>query len=455
MFGSTARWSFWSEPARVRLLVVAVEAVAIGLAVATLSSGPPTGADLALGGWILLLGMAHIEAATGIERIRRRVTATAYFDLSSVWTFAAALLLPAAVATGVVVVLYAHLWLRVWKPARVPLYRLVYTTATVVLAAVAAHAVVLAARAAGAAAHELPALGWIALAALVYLVVNNMLVVGAVALGEGLGQPRTLLGGLDDHVLELATLCLGAMVALVLTADRWTAALALAPLLVLQRAVQVRQLEEAATTDQKTGLLNTAAWRSAAARRLERADRSGGAAVLIADLDHFKSVNDTHGHLVGDAVLAAVAAELRAEVRQHDLVARFGGEEFVVLLTDLTAGGAGRREVLAVAERIRARVAGLGVPVPAAAGPVVVDGLSISIGAAMFPEDGEELEKVLAVADESLYAAKDAGRNTVRIASGPVVPQARRSTDDAAAPVPAPDPVAARPSARAGGPFAE
>jgi hypothetical protein len=73
----------------------------------------------------------------------------------------------------------------------------------------------------------------------------------------------------------------------------------------------------------------------------------------------------------------------------------------------------------------------------------------------MFPEDGEELEKVLAVADESLYAAKDAGRNTVRIASGPVVPQARRSTDDAAAPVPAPDPVAARPSARAGGPFAE
>jgi len=425
-----ARWALRSEPARVRLLVVVVELLAVVfVAAGWLLGGGLHGGDIVLAGWLLVLGMVHIEAATGIERVRRRVAATAYFDLSSVWTFAAALLLPVRLSALVVVVLYAHLWLRVWKPAGVPMYRLVYTAATVVLAAHAAYAVVAPVRDAGG-AHGLPALGWVALAAAAYLLVNNVLVAAAMALGGGKPSARELVGGVDDHVLELATLCLGVMVALALTADRWTAALALAPLLVLQRAVQVRQLEEAATTDPKTGLLNAAAWRAEAVHRLGRARRThGSAAVLIADLDHFKAVNDTHGHLVGDAVLAAVAAELRAEVRQDDLVARFGGEEFVVLLPDLPGTGVGRREVLAVADRVRRRVEGLGVPVTTSDGPLVVDGLSISIGGATFPADGQDLETVLAAADAALYAAKDAGRNTVRVAAAPLVPQARTAED--------------------------
>ncbi|ODU01567.1 MAG: hypothetical protein ABS81_20365 [Pseudonocardia sp. SCN 72-86] len=415
---------------RVRLLVVSAELLAVVLvATGWLVGGGLQSDDLVLGGWLLVLGMVHIEAATGIERVRRRVAAAAYFDLSSVWTFAAALLLPVRLAALVVVVLYAHLWLRVWKPAGVPMYRLVYTAGTVVLAAHAAYAVVAPLRGTGA-AHGLPALGWIALAAAAYLLVNNVLVAAAMALGEVRPSARELVGSVDDHVLELATLCLGVMVALALTADRWTAALALAPLLVLQRAVQVRQLEEAATTDPKTGLLNAAAWRAEAVHQLGRARRThASAAVLIADLDHFKAVNDTHGHLVGDAVLAAVAAELRAEVRQDDLVARFGGEEFVVLLPDLPGTGVGRREVFAVADRVRRRVEGLGVPVTTSDGPLVVDGLTISIGGATFPADGQDLEAVLAAADAALYAAKDAGRNTVRVAAAPLVPQARTAED--------------------------
>lgn len=413
-----ARWAFWTLPVRARALVLAVEATAVALVLASATAPLPARHDLVLAGWLLGLGMVHVEAATGIERARRRVTGTAYFDLSSVWTFAAALLLPPALAAAVVVVLYLHLWWRVWRPAGVSLYRLVYTAATVVLAASAAHQV--------AGPGGLPPAPTIALAALTYLVVNNALVAAAVALAADRVRPRELVGGLEENVLELATVCLGALAALALVGDRWMVLLVLAPLLVLHRAVQARQLEEAASTDAKTGLLNAAAWRAEAARELERARRAGTpAAVLIADLDHFKTVNDTYGHLVGDAVLAAVAAELRGQVRTGDLVARFGGEEFVVLLPGVPQGGDAPRELLAVAERIRSRIGALQVP---AGGNVLVGGLSISIGGATFPVDAGELEALLLAADTALYAAKGAGRNTVRIATAPAVPAARRPT---------------------------
>jgi diguanylate cyclase (GGDEF)-like protein len=141
--------------------------------------------------------------------------------------------------------------------------------------------------------------------------------------------------------------------------------------------------------------------------------------VLILDLDHFKLVNDAHGHLAGDDVLAAVAAQLRAGVREGDLVGRFGGEEFVVLLADLPTGALGRVEVRSVAERLRRLVADLDVPVCTPDGNLTISGLSVSVGGAAVPADGTTLEQVLKVADSSLYAAKRGGRNLVRIA-GPI-----------------------------------
>jgi diguanylate cyclase (GGDEF)-like protein len=136
--------------------------------------------------------------------------------------------------------------------------------------------------------------------------------------------------------------------------------------------------------------------------------------VLILDLDHFKSVNDTYGHLAGDEVLAAVAEALRAEVREGDVVGRFGGEEFVVLLRDLELTSAGLQQMEAVAERIRARVAELGVVVNTPDGPLTIDGLSTSVGAVFDLGRTCTLQQVLGAADAALYSAKRDGRNIVK-----------------------------------------
>ena len=138
------------------------------------------------------------------------------------------------------------------------------------------------------------------------------------------------------------------------------------------------------------------------------------ASVLVLDLDHFKLVNDRFGHLVGDQVLAAVAASVRDEVRDEDLVGRFGGEEFVVLLRG-AEGEDPRSGARAVAERIRERIAALRVAVAGPQETVVVEGLTVSIGGATTPRDGQDLAALLEIADAAMYEAKRAGRNLVRM----------------------------------------
>lgn len=118
-------WALWRLPVRAVVAVLAVEAIAVAV-VAILGNVPMTPDDLGLAIFLMLLSIVHTELATGIERIRRRTAETSYFDLSSVWTFAAALLLPPVLAAAVIVAVYGHLWQRVWRPAKVPLYRHVY-----------------------------------------------------------------------------------------------------------------------------------------------------------------------------------------------------------------------------------------------------------------------------------------------------------------------------------------
>ncbi len=420
--------TLWELPVGAVAVVLTVEAAALGLLAAT--AAVPSPGPLVLGGFLALLGVAHIEVATGIERIRRRASQTSYVDFSSVWTFAAALLLPPTVTAAVVLVVYAHLWHRVWRPARVPLHRHVYTAATVLFAACAAHAVVTWSGGLPGRADDLVGVSGVVLAVVLYVVVGPLLVAVAIRLSGERAELRDLVGRWDDNALKVATICLGALAALALGSTPGLVALVLPPILVLHRAVLVRQLEEVASTDGKTGLLTAAAWQAEAVRTVQRG--SGAAGVLILDLDHFKAVNDAYGHLAGDDVLAAVAAQLRTGVRAQDVVGRFGGEEFVVLLPDLPPGPDGRTQLRSVAERLRERIARLDVPIGTTDGVLVVTGLTVSIGGATVPADGTDLDHVLAAADASLYVAKRAGRNLVRLA-GPVrIPTPRGRTAVAA-----------------------
>ena len=128
----------------------------------------------------------------------------------------------------------------------------------------------------------------------------------------------------------------------------------------------------------------------------------------MVDLDYFKRVNDTYGHVAGDVVLKAVADTLRGQVRDYDLVGRFGGEEFAVLLPGTSESGA-----VTAGERIRGAIAAMITEVPLDGTHAEVNGLTVSIGCAVHPSAGDTLEKLLLAADTALYRAKSAGRNRV------------------------------------------
>jgi diguanylate cyclase (GGDEF)-like protein len=171
----------------------------------------------------------------------------------------------------------------------------------------------------------------------------------------------------------------------------------------LQRefVAQGMRLESLLREDALTGLTNRRAVLTQLGGMVSGARRHGHPlTVAIVDLDHFKRVNDTHGHKTGDDVLVAAARAMRAHLRAEDQLGRLGGEEFLVLAPDTDAEAAG-----AMAEKLRAEVA-------AAPTPVAV---TVSIGVATW--DGETPEDLLHRADEALFAAKQAGRDRVMAAS--------------------------------------
>ena len=147
-------------------------------------------------------------------------------------------------------------------------------------------------------------------------------------------------------------------------------------------------------------------------------------ALLFLDLDNFKSLNDTHGHSVGDLLLIEVAERLKACVREADTVARFGGDEFVVLLCELdTQPAEASEQAIAVAEKIRIRLSDLYVLQAAPSGPAtgtIEHQCTASIGVAIFRGRDESQSSVIDRADAAMYQAKKDGRNRIRLAPCPV-----------------------------------
>ncbi|GGC18082.1 diguanylate cyclase [Cellulomonas carbonis] len=169
------------------------------------------------------------------------------------------------------------------------------------------------------------------------------------------------------------------------------------------------RLAEDSVRDPLTGVHNRRRLGAAIDGALADARRDGRhLAVLVVDVDHFKRVNDEHGHAVGDRVLQALAAHLVASGRAVDSVIRFGGEEFVVVCP-----GTALLEAVQRAEEVRCGVAGLRVPLRQATDHPEHLGITVSVGVAAYPEHGGTAAELLVAADQALYAAKEAGRDCV------------------------------------------
>jgi diguanylate cyclase (GGDEF)-like protein len=392
--------------------------------------------DLALTGWeladtsirasdLLLFGSLLAAAVICIEALRRLGQPTGVSrDLLSAWWLPIALLLPPLYALLAPFVIGAVLYVRA---QRMPLYRRMFSSAALGLAGAATSAafhLAVPGATQGTAQGAAQSAAQIALSgsrawltrppvmlaavgcAVVFAVVNSFTVAVAAHLAEPDAAISKLLWDRETLLLDLTETCVGILVAVTCALSYLLLLVALPPVILLQRSLMHQQLAAAARTDPKTGLLNATAWQREADAEVVRAQRSSSPlALLLIDVDHFKRVNDSHGHLIGDEVLRALAAELRQQVRESDVVGRFGGEEFTVLLPRTDAADAH-----GIAERLRASARRMSV----AAADARIQ-VTVSIGVALLGQHGRDLFELLAAADVALYKAKDAGRDQVHV----------------------------------------
>jgi len=389
-------WPLLTMPLPVIVYVLSVVTVDSALAGWELARIRPHARDVALFATLMACGALCVEATrrlgqpSGVSR-----------DLLSAWWLPVALLLPPAYAMMAPAILGVVLYLRI---RRTPVYRRVFSSAALGLAGAATSMVyqwLCPDRGDFLRPHQV-AIG--VGCALVFSVLNTCLVAVAARLAEPDGRLADQFWDRERMVLDLAEICVGILVTIACALSPLLLVMALPPAMLLQRSLMHAQLTAAARTDAKTGLLNATAWQREADAEIARAlRRTESVAVLLADVDHFKEINDTHGHLIGDDMLRALASELRQQVRETDIVGRFGGEEFVVLLPHTSTN-----EACGIAERLRRGAGALTVLV----GDDSVQA-TISIGVAALYQHGRDLFELLAAADLALYRAKHTGRDRV------------------------------------------
>ena len=376
----------------------------LALLTVVLAHAHVTSFDLGRFALLAVLGLGYAEASDRVERFKRYLGKDGIWsNHTSVWAFAGVLVLPGAYAAMLVLLIYAQQLLLGHRHQSVHPHRVVFITSTMVLATLAGSAF-LHAVGGGITTSGLRAALITVGTFGIFPVVNLGVLISGRALAAKTTRISSLLPDRDTVGFELMTLILGVFTAGLVLHTPWLTPLVLGVLAGLHRNSLVKSLRVAASTDAKTGLLNNAAWQDRAEQGLSRASRaSQPVAVIMIDLDHFKNVNDTHGHLVGDRVLREVADALGVELRGHDLLGRFGGEEFVAFLEGPTA-----EQAVEISERLRHCIASITITdIPSVTG---------SIGVAFCtPPRQANLADLLQVADTALYKAKADGRNRIDI----------------------------------------
>lgn len=405
-------WPLWELPRWLVSFIVAVSVVYFAAVALTAHGAAEVSArDLTTFGILLLC------IATTVEMIRRAgEDAGVSKDVFAVWELPIAILLPPFYA---LVAPFLRLALTQWRVRQIRLYRRVFSAAAVGLSYGVASA----------AFHALPhgligpfqdprvhVAAWllaVAGAAVVQWAVNQLLVLPAIKGADPTMRIPDMLFERERVRNDVAELCVAVLVALGTAISLLTIVFALPFVTLLQRSVRHVQLLNASRVDSKTGLLNAGTWEREAASEVARAVRTRSPlALVLVDIDHFKLVNDLHGHLAGDKALRAIAHTFQIFLRNYDLVGRFGGEEFALLLPQTSPADARQ-----IAERMRAHIAEM--PITISDDPAAVPvRLTVSMGVAALGRTwerttGSQLTDLLAGADRALYQAKNAGRNHV------------------------------------------
>jgi len=364
--------------------------------------------DIGLFCALLACGVFSVEMA-------RRVSEPAGVvkDVYAVWELPMVFLLPGIYA---LIVPAIRLTLTQFRVKRTAVHRRFYTAAAIGISYGCARLVYMAVLPAGrdprAFLWSHPTM-WLVAAgagALTQWVINLALVLPAYKLANPTARIRDELLGKESLHNDATELCAALLVVVGMTISFLTLIIALPLATLLQRSFRHAHLLNEARADSKTGLLNAATWEREAAAEVARAVRtSSPLAVALLDLDRFKRINDSHGHLVGDEVLREIARVMSALLREYDLAGRFGGEEFVMLLPQTRAPDA-----LRIAERVRAHIARM--PISTSGGERVPVTVSIGV-AALDAGSSRELTELLAAADAALYRAKASGRDQVQMIS--------------------------------------
>jgi diguanylate cyclase (GGDEF)-like protein len=401
-----SRWELWRQPGRVWAYILGVHALAIGLLVFAAESTQWRLRDI-----VVCAALVGCAGAT-IESTRRMNVAhgTVSHDMQAVWYIAAVAVLPPFYTMLIPLALVP---LRLMRMAPGVTHRRVCSASVCALAygatGVIFHQlpVTVAGPDPGTGVHAITWLAALACCGALGLVVNNALIIAALKLSDpGVGI-WTQAFDREGAISDLCQLSLGVLIALPAAFSPFLLIVALPVVIVLRRFMMHSQLVTASRMDTKTGLLNALTWQREAELEVSRAVRiRSPLAIAVVDVDHFKAINDQHGHLGGDAVLALTAATMAALLRDYDILGRFGGDEFAICLPHTSAYEARR-----ITERLRDKISQISTHTPGEA-PVQI---TLSIGVASLESSSRSLDELIAAADAALYRAKKSGRNCVRI----------------------------------------
>lgn len=404
-------WMWWRLPLPLRFYVAALPVAAVVVIGVAAAFTDWRAHDIVE--FLLLIGCGTISVAA-TPRIMYSYPGVVR-DFSTVWVIPVAILLPPVYAALAPIIFIATLQTFVHRGV---LHRRVFTVASISLPYAAVSVLFRWFPSSFAGSHlgtGLHALTWaLAVAACEAIAgrLQHFLVVGAVKLTD----PKTPLLRVDLswQALECDFLKvdLGVLITMAVALSQALVIVAIPLVFLVRRFLEHPVLVAQSRVDSKTGLLNVSTWETEAEVELARSKRTRNpVALVLVDIDHFKRVNDTYGHLVGDRVLKAIANALTSQSRDYDRVGRFGGEEFVLLLAQT-----GQDDACKIAERLRGYVASLAIPIedrPDA--PTLKVTISIGVTATARGES-YELTDLLAAADSAMYAAKQAGRNQVAFA---------------------------------------